>query len=116
MNNGIIDNYDVIFDFGGFLKFLDNNNIFSVTIASILSDRLNEFTSVFVTNLILPLFSMDLNNDGESDIQTLNEKTIKYKGAEFKIGEVITSILRLIIITLMLYAISILFKDHVKKL
>lgn len=39
-----------------FFKTLNQHNILSIMIAGVLSDKLNEITTVFVNTLILPLF------------------------------------------------------------
>jgi len=100
------------FKFTYFVKFLSNHNVFSIVIASILSERLSELINSCIDNLIMPILNRDANNDGIEDIKNIEDYEITIYNTKFKIGRIITSLLRFLIIT---YIIFIIFKITQKK-
>jgi len=101
-----IDSYDVDFNFVRFINFLKENNIVSVAIASVLSDRINEITNSFVNNMIMPIFDYDIDNDGKRDIKSLENKYVKIYGIKINFGNFVISILKFIIVTYLIFLIS----------
>jgi large-conductance mechanosensitive channel len=100
------------FNFVYFVKFLSDNNVFTIVIASILSEKLSEFITSFIDNIILPIINRDGDNDGERDIKSVEEYELVISGMKFKLGKVLMSLIRCIIIT---YLIFILIKVIEKK-
>ena len=88
-----------------FLKTLNQHNIISIMIAGVLSDKLNEITTVFVNTLIFPLFNHHKKNMKLEDI------TYIYKGREIKIGKFIVTFIKFVIIIYIVYLVSIILKQ-----
>lgn len=106
MSDSSPTNYDMGFNFIRFLKFIEKNNIAGVAIAAVLSDRINDITNEFVNNLILPILNMDLDGDGEKDVKSLEDFTIKFRGIKFTVGKFLIAVIRFIIVTYIVFIIS----------
>lgn len=115
-NSDSVDDYDMGFNFIRFLKFLQNNNILGVAIAAVLSDRINELTTSFVSNLVIPLMERDGDNDGEKDIKKIEDKSIKAFGVEFGIGRFAVAIIKFVIVTYIIFIISVILRKYINKI
>lgn len=94
---------------GWFLKFIGRNNIVRYALAAIISDRLNEITSGFVEHIVMPIINSDINNNGIRDIdeiKKLEDKEIEIKGIRFKLGKVVFSIIKFIVVIFLIFIIS----------
>jgi large conductance mechanosensitive channel len=109
------DNFDIQFNFVRFIKFLQDNNIVAVAIASVLSDRINEVTSSIVSHLIMPIINRDGDKDGTKDIKKLEDKIIKIGGIKFEIGKFIVSVVKFIIVTYIIFILASALSKYVKK-
>lgn len=105
-----MDKYDVKFNFVRFIKFLKHNNIAATAIAAVLSDRVNEITNEFFDGFILPIINRDADHDGVRDVKKFEEKEFVIFGATFKLGKFILSLVKFVIITYLIYLISIIAK------
>ena len=110
MTDKISDQFDIKFNFVRFIKFLEKNNIAATAIAAVLSDRVNEVTNVFFDELILPIINRDANNDGVRDIKKFEEKEIVLFGAKFKLGKLILSVFKFLVVTYIIFILSKLLK------
>ena len=110
----INDEFDIAFDFVRFIKFLKENNIISTAIAAVLSDRINEMTNSFINNLIMPILNRDGDNDGEKDIQKLEDKIIYVKGIKFEIGRFVLAVIKFILITYVIFILTRIIKKFIK--
>lgn len=104
------DSDDIKFNFIRFIKFLKDNNILAVAIAAVLSERINDVTESFVNNLLMPIINRDGDGDGERDIKKLENKSIKFKGIDMKIGKFIISMIKFIFVTYIIFLVSSSFK------
>ena len=93
----------IYYDFKDFL--LDNNIIITI-IATVLSSNITMITKSLMDNIIMPLYNIDLNNDGISDRTNLENFIITYYGTEFKIGKFILTLIEFFIILFILYIIN----------
>lgn len=94
---------DIDFNFVRFIKFLQNNNIITVVIAAILSDRINEVTNVFFDDIILPIINKDWDGDGESDVKKFEDYRITIFNAKLSIGKLIITIFKFFVVALLLF-------------
>lgn len=101
---------DIDFNFIRFIKFLNDNNVISVIIAAILSDRINEMTNNFFDGIILPLINIDYDNDGEKDISKFEDYTIKVFNTDLYVGKLLLAIVKFFIIAILLYLLFIITK------
>lgn len=102
---------------GWFLRFIGTNGIIKYALAAIISDRINEITSGFVEHIVMPLINVDMNNNGIRDIDEiikLEDREIEIKGVRFKLGKVIFSIIKFIIVIFLIFIISNIMKKYIK--
>lgn len=92
------------FGFGYFIKFLTENNVIAIALASLFSDRIREVTTTFVQYIIMPIINRDADGDGVRDIAPLEKKTIKFAGMTFEIGKFILAVIKFMFVVLILYA------------
>lgn len=109
------DSYDIDFNFVRFIKFLRDNNIIAVAIASVLSDRINEVTNSFTSNIVMPIINRDGDNDGKKDITKLETKSIKFYGMNFAVGKFVVALFKFLIVTYIIFLLSNILKKFVKK-
>jgi large-conductance mechanosensitive channel len=103
-------NISNILNISDFLEFLNDNNILSVAIATILSNKINDISEAFINNLVLPIINRDADNDNNPDIKNLEKYTFKISGINFGIGKFTISLIKFLIISYIVYQLSKLFK------
>jgi len=94
---------DINFNFVRFIKFLQDNNVVSVIIAAILSDRINEMTNTFFDDIILPIINRDSDGDNISDIKKFEDYSVSVLGAKLNVGKVILAIFKFLIVAYILF-------------
>ena len=100
----------VNFSFLHFIKFLKENNVFSIAIASILSERINDLVNSLVNHLLIPIINRDKDNDGVRDIKSLEDKVIEINGMKFSIGQLMISLVKFVVITYLVFIVSKVFR------
>lgn len=103
---------DANFNFMRFLTFLKENNIIAIAIASVLSARINEITSSFVSYLIMPIINR--NSQDSNDISKLEEKTYDVLGIRFRIGEFAVKLIEFVLITYVIFIFASMLKKYMK--
>lgn len=103
------------FNFMHFMRFLSENNVLAISVAAVMSDRINDLTNTCVDSLLMPIINIDADNDGVRDIKSLEDKEIKIYGMKFAVGKVMIAIIRFIIITYVVFIISRLMNDISKR-
>jgi large-conductance mechanosensitive channel len=111
MNNNLEVELD--FNFVRFIKFLKQNNVFSVAIAAILSERINEITNSFTNNIVLPIINRDGDGDGKKDISKIEDHQIKCLGITFETGKFLLALIKFIIVTYIIFIVSSIFKNFI---
>ena len=102
------DDYQTIFNFVTFIKFLKKNNVFSLAVAAVLSAHVNKLTESFIDDIIMPIINIDINKDGNEDLKTkLENIEFNIFHIKFKTGKFLLSIIKFIIISFIIYIISI---------
>lgn len=94
---------------GWFLNFIGRNNIVRYALAAIISERISEITSGFVEHIVMPIINTDLNNNGIRDIdeiKKLEDREIEIRGIKFKLGKVVFSIIKFIVVVFLIFIIS----------
>lgn len=94
------------FDLTSFINFLDKSNIFPTVAAAIISERINDFANVFVNDIIMQIIYRDANSDGVHDIAQIETKVIKIHGVEFRIGKLVVSLVKFILVTYVIFIVS----------
>lgn len=91
-------------------KYIINVSILTSVIVLIVANMYNDYMDKFVRDLIAPIFSIDLNNDGEPDLKQLRNYTITFKTAKFPIGNIVYNLIILVIkIIILYYLVQFLF-------
>jgi len=103
------------FNFMRFINFLDKNNIAATATAAVLSFRINDFTNVFFDELILPIINRDGDHNGEKDIKKFEQYVITIYGVKFKIGLIMLSIFKFIIVSYIIFIIFRIFNNIKEK-
>ena len=89
--------------FKDFFTFLKNKNIEGLIVGSILSSRIDTISEDLLNYIILPILSIDRDNDGKADITVLEKMNINIYGITFEIGKFLISLIKFIIILLLLF-------------
>lgn len=103
------------FNFVHFMRFLSENNVLAISVAAVMSERINDLTNSCVDNLLMPIINRDADNDGVRDIKSLEDTKIEVCGMKFGIGKVTIAVIRFIIITYVVFIISRLMNNIAKK-
>lgn len=103
------------FNFIHFMQFLSNNNVLATAIAAVLSDRISDLTNSVVDNIIMAIVNRDADNDGKADVKSLENKEIIIFNIRFKYGKVLMALIRFIIITYVIFVISMIIKRFESK-
>jgi large-conductance mechanosensitive channel len=101
----IKDPYDILFNFTSFSHFLKENNVIATSIAAVLSDKINEVTSVFVSEMIIPFINIENNK-----LDKIRKYEIFIGGTLLKVGEVFYSFIKFVILFFIIFIISEIFK------
>lgn len=91
-----------------FSKFLIKHAVLASAFTFLLGYQLRELISVLIDTLIKPIFSIDLNDDGEPDLQQLKKFTTNVLGIKYPVGKLLIEIIKTIITIFVIY-ISIVF-------
>lgn len=94
--------------FSHFINFLEKNQVFSLTIATLLSGRISDLSSSITKYLILPFLELDINKNGIPDKIELENKIVNIFGKNIHIGKVIVAILKFIVLTYITYLLVII--------
>ena len=98
----------------GLKNYIINVSVLTSTIVLIVAKLYNEYIDKILKDLIAPFVSMDLDSNGEPDLEELKNYTFKVRGAVFPIGNIIYNLFILGIKILILYYIIKLLISKVK--
>ncbi len=74
--------------------------------------QIKEYLTSIINNLIDPLFSMDLDQNGKPDLDIIKKWKVKVGGATFPIGKfVLDTIKTAVIVSIMIYFINYLITN-----
>ena len=86
-----------------FIKFLNDNQVFPVAIAAVLSSRLNDVLDALVNGLVMPILNRDADGDGERDIKKIEDFSISFSGMKFEVGKLGITLLKFLLVTYTIY-------------
>lgn len=95
-------------------KYIINVSVLTSTIVLIIAEMYNEYMDKILKDLLAPLVSIDLDNNGEPDLKQLKKFTVKIGSAVFPIGNIIYNIIILTFKVLILYFIVKLLIKNVR--
>lgn len=99
-----------------FINFLNDNRVFAIAIASILSEKMGEVITAFIDGIILPVLNRDVDGDGVEDVKQLEEKIVQVGGIKFQVGKVLITFIRFIIVTYIIFILARLLRKWFNKL
>ena len=99
-----------IFSFEEFTKFLKDNDVVTIAIATLLSSRISELADSVSDNILIPFLSVDLDSDGIQDRKELENINFNLLGVNIRIGRVIVSIIKFVLITYLTFILIMLTK------
>lgn len=97
-----------------FKKFILKYAIISSVLCLILADIYRQHINSFIIYLVDPIFSIDLNNDGEPDLKQLKKWTINIGNSKVPIGLLSYNLLILIIKVIILFTLLHLLINYLK--
>ena len=106
MNNDNEFNFNTI----QFMEFLKDNNILTMAIAAMLSEKIADLVNTLIDSLIMPLINMDIDKDGVNDAKKIESIVISINGIKFKIGTIIIALIKFTLVLYMIFTISKLMK------
>ena len=88
-----------------FYDFLMDDKIVNAMIGIMIAQEAKSLVDSFVNDLVIPFFAIDINGDGEKDID-FKDRVITFRGVEIKIGSFIENVIKGIVILYLVYEIS----------
>lgn len=98
------DKFIYTFNFLKLLQFFEKNGLVTTALIAVLSYRMNDLTNDFFTFIILPIVNCEYKGKKVEDFE------INLAGVNFKIGKMVLSILKAIIIIYIMYLIAFIIK------
>lgn len=93
-------------EINNFVSFLKKNDIMQAAVATIFSRMISDLCYSFIDNIFLPIFNIDLNDDGKPDLNSIINTKISIFGCKIKLGLFLLEMLKFITILFILYFIS----------
>lgn len=95
---------------GSFLSFLSEYNIIGITIATLLVERINKLLNEFISDILVPFFVTDINNDGVEDINEVDDISFTLNGKKIPIGKFVLSVVKFMLMIFLVFFISKMIK------
>lgn len=95
-------------------KYIINISVLTSTIVLIVANMYTEYIDKILKDLIAPLFSIDLDNNGIPDLQQLKNYYITVRNVKFPVGNLIYNLSILIIKIFILYLITVYLLKKIK--
>tara|TARA_E500000178_G_C16898761_1_gene697057 strand:- start:458 stop:787 length:330 start_codon:yes stop_codon:yes gene_type:complete len=97
-----------------FKDFLIKNTIIASALTFLLGAQIKHLSSTILDALIDPLFSIDLDNNGEPDLQQLKRMTTNILGFKFPFGKIISEFIKAVLTIVILYFVVSIFIKYTK--
>jgi len=88
-----------------FKKFIIKYTVVSSALCLILADIYKKHVNTFINYLVDPVFSVDLNNDGEPDLQQLKKWTVIIGKSKVPLGLILYNLLILVVKVILLFTL-----------
>ena len=95
-------------------KFIIKYSIISSIAVYVIGGHLKDFSAKLIDLLVEPLFSIDINNDGEPDLKQLDRYILKLGGISFPMGKIFLIILKTYLEIVIIYYIVVLIIKYTK--
>ena len=97
-----------------FNDFLIKNTIIASALTFLLGAQIKHLSSTILDALIDPLFSIDLDNNGEPDLIQLKRMTTNFLGFKFPLGKILSELIKAVLTILILYFVVSIFIKYTK--
>jgi hypothetical protein len=85
--------------------FVIKTSVLSSLFVWLLGNKASDFLTSITNLLIDPLFSFDLNNNGEPDLKDLEKFNIKLFGKKILVGKILLELIKLVFHMFVIYSI-----------
>lgn len=93
---------------GNFRKFLIKHTVLASAITFLLGFQIRSLISELIDTVINPLFSVDLNNDGEPDLKQIRKFTANIFGIKYPVGKLFLELIKTAVTIFVIY-LSVVF-------
>lgn len=100
---------------GNFHSFLIKNAVIASAITFIIGFQIRSLLSALIDALVKPLFSIDLDRNGQSDLKQIQKYTAKVLGTNFPFGKVLLELVKTLATIFVVY-MSVVFLTKYTKL
>ena len=95
-----------------FIKFVVKKAVVASAITYLIAGQVQDLASLTVDTLVEPLFSIDLDKDGNPDLKQLEKMVVKCFGLKFALGKLVSQIIKFIVFLVFIYLILTLFMEY----
>jgi large-conductance mechanosensitive channel len=88
-----------------FKQFIIKYTVVASVITWVISSQLKDLIEIIVNNIIEPIFSFDIDGDGNPDIQQLKNMITEFFGCKFQFGKIILALIKAMLSILIIYGI-----------
>ena len=95
-----------------FIKFIVNKAIIASAITFLLAGEIKKLSSLLVDTLVEPLFSIDLDKDGNPDLKQLEKFVVEFFNIKFPLGRLISQIIKFLVFLVFIYFLLTFFMEN----
>ena len=95
-----------------FTKFIIKQAILATAFTYLIAGQVQKLASIFVDTIIEPLFSIDLDNDGNPDLKQLEKYVVKLFNIKFSLGKLIAQFVKFCFFLIFIFIILTFFMKH----
>ena len=95
-------------------KFVIKYSIISSIAVFVIGGHLKDFSSNLIDLIIEPLFSIDLNNDGNPDLKELDKFNLRIGSITFPLGKIFLIIIKIFLEIIVIYYIVLFILKNTK--
>ena len=93
-----------------FFNFINDKDITKMIISLVLAREVNFLTTSLVDDILMPLINVDIDCDGESDLNKLQDLKLEVMGAKVGIGNFLITTIKSATILYVVFMVFNLFK------
>ena len=94
------------------VKFVVKKAVVASAITYLIASQVQSLASLTVDTLVEPLFSIDLDRDGNPDLKQLEKFVVKLFGIKFPLGKLITQLIKFIVFLFFIYVTLTFFMEY----
>ena len=94
------------------IDFVVKKAVVASAITYLIASQVQTLSSLVVDTLVVPLFSIDLDKDGNPDLKQMEKFVVKFFNLKFPLGKLITQLIKFFIFLIFIYIILSLFLKY----